>query len=179
MTCRDFDSRLFDLEERVADTARLRGAAAADPDIAAHLAECPACRRRLELYCRSRLLLVAWSALAADPAEVAGVMERIRRETALEEHRPLVLRAWIPVGLILIVGLAALPFSSVFSYLKQAMGDIVSVTVSLALGFALTAYIFLVVASQRGRAGDKDAGGSGVRMGPLRIGPWRIGPRRV
>lgn len=155
MTCNEVEKRLLRLDRDEKLT----------PRVAAHLEECPGCRRLAETLevAESDLLLTS----AAEPDLVNSVMAKIERSD-IYPTRTRSLLHWFLGGLLLVAALVAVPQSGSFRFLLESViGPRVDLSVTVVIGLGLVAYLAVFVLAHGERleeivdtlVGGSDSGG--------------------
>ncbi len=142
MDCRDVMEYVFKLDNDEALPAA----------VAQHLSTCESCRTHAEQLGEVLTGIQREWAVREDPDLTERIMSLVAREASGVAHdQPTRLRSWIIVGALILVGVTGLRFSEVMTMLRQSVGPIIDVAMSVILGIFLTGYICMLVGSNMGR----------------------------
>jgi hypothetical protein len=132
--------------------------------VADHLSHCARCRAEAERLsgvldsmqhdaaCGGAYSGVSPSSYGADLALTGRIMAAIVEEASgVAANQPTRLRSWIIVGALILVGVTGLRFSEVMTLLRQSVGPVIDVAMSVILGVFLTGYICMLVVSNMDR----------------------------
>lgn len=127
---------------------------------ARHLHRCDRCRYEYE-YQRTLMSSLVGDGITRnaqiDNALTERVMESVRARTRETSRAPGALRetksspgdylAWIGAGLVIVIGLVALPWNPVLKYLYHQIGDTIVFSNGIITGLVITAYLGAFIAT--------------------------------
>ena len=114
-----------------------------DKRTAAHLSRCPRCRAEFDRLKRTIAILSDPGDVPIDDQLSERIMTSVRARSIVGTHYP----AWIGSGILIMTGLVTLPYNPVMGYLARISGSSIDLTLALILGFGITTYLSIFIAT--------------------------------